>query len=722
MLQWPELIERIRDYHPEVDVGVLERVRVFLAGLPGRKNSATAGHVPYYPLEVAEILTDLGLDMVSVTAGMLVDGVVSAAVTLEQVRSEFGSAVAFLVEGTTRIGQLSSRSRPEAQAEDYRKMILALARDIRVVLIRLALSLQQLRTMVANQIPPDSPLVERVAGEVLGIDAPIAHRLGIYWLKNQMEDLAFRLREPAIFAELQDLLQKRRKGGADVVRKVVSIIENRLVEYDIKGQVSGREKHPYSVWCKLQRKGTTLDDLHDLIAYRIVVENKVDCYRALGMIHGELVPIPGRFKDYIALPKSNGYQSLHTACIGPFGNRIEIQIRTEEMHQMAEGGVAAHWYYKSSGLGGSKGVGVTGYAWLQKLLKVHQNADDPEQFLENVKIDLFPDEIYLFTPLGKIITLPRGATPVDFAYAVHTGVGNRCQGCKINGRIMPLRTPLQTGDTVEILTGKESHPNRNWLQFVVSGKAKYCIGRWIKEQERGPLVAMGRDMLEREVRKMGHGLILTDKALQRGAEAFELAGVEELLFQVGATRLSATVVLHRMFPEATARSSRLAGVEKGVGFERKGGGEKGMSLAGALTDMALHAARCCGPVPGDPIVGIVTTGRGITIHTRDCPSLHTFEKEPERWIENLEWPTVDGCHHVARLRVMVSSARHVLAKTSEVVAEAKGSILEARFRDRDREPCELLLEVEVRDGGHLLQIQKNIATLPGIFRVERIKG
>ncbi|MBF0323000.1 MAG: bifunctional (p)ppGpp synthetase/guanosine-3',5'-bis(diphosphate) 3'-pyrophosphohydrolase, partial [Magnetococcales bacterium] len=663
-----------------------------------------------------------GLDVASVVAGMLVKGVISSAVTLDQVRKEFGVAVAFLVEGTARIGQLSSRSQLDTQTEDYRKMILALARDIRVVLIHLALSLQQLRAMVANKEPPDSPLVVRTAAEVLGIDAPIAHRLGVYWLKNQLEDLAFWLREPDTYLDLLDRLKKRRKGGEDVVRKVVSIIENRLEEYDIKGWVSGREKHPYSVWCKLQRKGSTLDDLHDLIAYRIVVENKVDCYRALGMIHGELVPIPGRFKDYIALPKSNGYQSLHTACIGPFGNRIEIQIRTEEMHQMAEGGVAAHWYYKSGGLGVGKGVGATGYAWLQKLLKVHQNADDPEQFLENVKIDLFPDEIYLFTPQGKIITLPRNATPVDFAYAVHSEVGDQCQGCKINGRIMPLRTPLHTGDTVEILTGKHPHPNRNWLQFVVSGKAKYCISRWIKERERDQLVTMGRDMLEREVRKVGHGLALTDKGLQRGVDALGLPNVEELLFQIGVARLSAVAVLHRMFPDEAGRGSRVAGTQKGAGSERKGHADKGLVLSGLLTDMAVHAARCCGPVPGDAIIGIVTTGRGITIHTHDCPTLQTFAGEPERWIENLTWPAARGTQYLARLRVMAASARKVLALTAEVVAEAKANVLEARFRDRNREPCELLLEVEVRDGDHLNQVRKGIAALPGVIHVERIKG
>ncbi|MBF0425076.1 MAG: bifunctional (p)ppGpp synthetase/guanosine-3',5'-bis(diphosphate) 3'-pyrophosphohydrolase [Magnetococcales bacterium] len=722
MLQWPELIERIRDYHPEADAGVLERLRLFLAALPTRTAAVAHHAIPFHPMEVAEILTDLGLDMASVVAGMLVEGVTTAAVTLEQVRAEFGVTAAFLVEGTARIGQLSSRSRPDTQAEDYRRMILALARDIRVVLIRLALSLQQLRAMVTTNLPPDSPLVARITGEVLGIDAPIAHRLGIYWLKNQLEDLSFRLREPELYADLLDRLQKRRKGGADVVRKVVAIIGNRLEEYGIKGQVSGREKHPYSVWCKLQRKGSSLDDLHDLIAYRIVVENKADCYRALGMIHGELVPIPGRFKDYIALPKSNGYQSLHTACIGPFGNRIEIQIRTEEMHQMAEGGVAAHWYYKSGGLGVGKGVGVTGYAWLQELLKVHQGADDPEQFLENVKIDLFPDEIYLFTPQGKILTLPRGATPVDFAYAVHTAVGDRCQGCKVNGRIMPLRTPLNTGDTVEILTGKHPHPNRNWLQFVVSGKAKYCITRWIKERERDQLIAMGREMLERETRKIGHGLLLGDRAVQRGVEAFGLPDAEELFFQVGAARLSTTVALHRIFPEETAPGARAAGVGKGAGSEKKGSGKKGLTLTGLLTDMAVHAARCCGPVPGDPIVGIVTTGRGITIHTRDCPTLHTFVHEPERWIDTLTWPTAEEDQHAARLRVMVSSAKRALAQTTEAVAGVKANILEARFRDRDREPCELLLEVEVHDSEHLEQVRKAVAALPGVFSVERVRG
>ncbi|MEO5355079.1 MAG: HD domain-containing protein [Magnetococcus sp. XQGC-1] len=461
---WAELVERIQGYYPGVDKSFLSRlhqhveesvrhsghcpggVAVVTDGERSRALSVQGG-VPFNLPEIAGILADLRLDPASIAAGLLLEGVVNHRLTLGDVRREFGEDVGFLVEGVAKISLLSSRAKAEPQAEELRKMILAMAQDIRVILVRLAICLQQVRGMAAAKVVPQS----RLTREILEIYSPIAHRLGIYWIKNELEDLAFKLSQPEVYHSLCEQVAQYRQGGADEVRKMVEMLTRLLRKHNITGQVLGREKHIYSIHNKLQRKGGSLDALYDMVGYRIIVRKKADCYRVLGMIHGEFRPIPGRLKDYIALPKSNGYQSLHSVVFGPFGNRVEIQIRTEKMHQVAESGVAAHWSYKE-GLHTKKHSGATGYDWLKRMLELHQNADDPKQFLDNVKIDLFPNEIYLFSPAGDIITLPVGATPVDFAYAVHSEVGDHCQGAKVNGRMVPLKTVLSTGDVVEIIT------------------------------------------------------------------------------------------------------------------------------------------------------------------------------------------------------------------------------------------------------------------------------
>ncbi|MBF0625595.1 MAG: bifunctional (p)ppGpp synthetase/guanosine-3',5'-bis(diphosphate) 3'-pyrophosphohydrolase [Magnetococcales bacterium] len=723
MPQWTQLVERIRGYQADADGGFLDRLRDFLLATRPL-DGPSAGPLSPFSLGVAGILTELRLDTASLAAGLVAEAFTSGVVTEAQIEAALGQEVAFLVTGIHRLSLLNPPLQKTEQAENFRKMILALAKDIRVVLIRLALCLQQYRTAAALPEPP-AQLVDR-ARDILEIYAPIAHRLGIFWIKNELEDLAFKISNPLQYEGLRAEIQERRKGGTDVVAKVVAILETLLARHGIVGSVSGREKHLYSVWCKLRRKNTTVDALHDLIAYRIIVPDKVDCYRALGMIHGELRPIPGRFKDYIALPKGNGYQSLHTACIGPFGNRIEIQIRTGQMHQVAESGVAAHWQYKATEQRPGDRDAITGYAWLKNLLEIHRNAKDPNQFLENVKIDLFPDELYLFTPAGEILTLPRGASPVDFAYAVHSQVGDRCHGCKVNGRLVPLRTVLKTGDTVEILTAKNQQPNPNWLQFVVSGKAKYCIGRWLKRQKRGQTIALGRELLERELRKAGHGRTLSERFLRTAADLFELADGDELLLQIGTSRLSPAAVSQRLFPDAAGHGSSR---KPGAGEDWRGGAQgrpahAPLRLNGLLSEIMTQAARCCAPVPGDTIIGLVTTGRGITIHAKGCPNLAQMEKKfPERLIREIEWPDeARGEHHVARLRAMVHNRKNILTRISEAVAGSQANILEARFQDPDREPCILILEVEVRGRDHLAQVQRSVAALADVLNVDRMRG
>lgn len=716
---YQSLYNRIHAYHPGVDREFFHHLGHYLTE---RENNpaASAMPLPIDPLDVGIILTDLKLDSASIGAGMLAKLVIAKAVSLNEINKEFGEEVGFLLDKVVRVSLLTARTRTEAQAEDFRKMILATAQDIRVILVRLALCLQQVRQAVL--LPDKAP--ERMAREVLEIYAPIAHRLGIHWIKSELEDLAFRLTDPEAYQNLLEGLKERRKGGASLMRHVVALLKKKLKKDNIEADVSGREKHLYSIWGKMARKNVALDDLSDLIGYRIIVRKKADCYRALGMIHSDFKPIPGTFKDYVALPKANGYQSLHTVVFGPNGTRMEIQIRTEKMHGVAESGVAAHWIYKQGGIRATKGA--TGYAWLKELLETHQSAEDPNQFLENVKIDLFPDEIYVFTPGGEIITLPRGSTPVDFAYAVHSEVGDHCQGAKINGRMMPLRTALTTGETVEILTTKNQHPSPNWLQFVVTGKAKYRITRWLSRQQRDASTALGRELLEREVRKTGHGFIMNERTLDKAVEALRLpGGVDELFYQVGASKLSTTMVVHRMFPELAERVEKQAG--KGSrpvtpSGPRKPGVEGGASLSGLLPQMDVQTARCCAPIPGDPIVGIITTGKGVTIHHAQCPNLFPLVEQPERWIQDIAWPKVVRQTHLCRLRATVRNQKGVLAMVSEAVTEAKASIIEVHTRDRDREPCSLEMDVEVTNLDQLEKVIDCIRAVPLVLEVERMRG
>lgn len=721
---WLELVRKILAYHPKADQVFLDRLGRFLEVFPGGSEASSCpGMVSYQPVEVAKVLVDLRMDTASIAAGVLVAGLETGVVTLEQIGVDYGTDVVFLVEGLGKISHISARASVEANAEDLRRMILAMAKDIRVILIRLAICLRRLHHAVAHAIP----VQKRVTAEILDIYAPIAHRLGIYWIKNELEDLAFQLQDPEAYHLLKDKVAKRRKGGENVVRKVIAHLRTMLKKHKIDGQVFGREKHLYSIQVKLQSKGVVLEELYDVIGYRILVNNQSDCYRALGMVHSELRPIPGRFKDYIALPKSNGYQSLHTVVFGPYGNRIEVQIRTKTMHEVAESGVAAHWSYKEGGLSTRDDSQATGYAWLKRLLEVHQNADDSGQFLDNVKVDLFPEEIYLFTPKGNIITLPKGATPVDFAYAVHSEVGDHCQGAKVNGRLVPLKTPLATGDSVDILTGKNHEPNPSWLRFVVTGRAKYRINRWIKQQNREQAIVLGKEILLREVRKGGlSSQAVNDKKIRQWATDFGLKNGEELLYKLGTSSITSGALGRRMFPHAEVmREDKSTASPKGGGGKVRSSGEvrgPSLRLAGLLPLMAVTVSRCCSPVPGDSIVGIVHTGKGIAIHATGCPNLEAMANQPERWIEDIDWPEVPEKAYVARLRIMSRNRKDVLNQVSHAVLGVKSAVVEIKTQDRDRDPFVLICDVEVAGLAQLHTLIQAISALNAVLNVERIKG
>ncbi|MBF0629077.1 MAG: bifunctional (p)ppGpp synthetase/guanosine-3',5'-bis(diphosphate) 3'-pyrophosphohydrolase [Magnetococcales bacterium] len=721
--QWAVLVDRIMGYHPGADQALLERLRLFLSGLSDQEQVACRiGELdtPFEPLAVAGILVDLRLDVASIAAGLLVDSLAAGWTSLQRIREDFGEDVAFLVERVSRISLLPSRPKNTSQAEEFRKMILSMAKDIRVILVRLAICVWRMRHLAARA-PAPLPVPRQAIQDIVEIQAPIAHRLGIYWIKNELEDLAFRLLDFDAYEALKKEVAKRRKGGADLVQQVVALLKKHLRKHGISGQVLGREKHLWSIHHKLLQKNITLDEMYDIIGYRIIVKKKSDCYRVLGMIHGEFPPVPGRFKDYIALPKSNGYQSLHTVVIGPFGERIEIQIRNEKMHQVAESGVAAHWNYKerAGGLANRKhvaGSATTGYEWLQRMLENHKKEDDVGKFVENVKIDLFPNEIYLFTPAGDVITLPVGATPIDFAYAVHSEVGDHCQGAKVNGRMVPLHTMLHTGDQVSILTSKAQRPNGAWLRFVVTSRAKYRINRWVKIQERERDIVLGRSMLEREVRKAGRGAVLGEKLLRKAVELFRLPDEAELMVRVARARLSAVQVALALFPPLPAERGE---APEGEAAAR---GSEEVTLKALPARTAVRAARCCGPVPGDAIVGIITTGRGIMIHAVGCPNLTPLVAQPERWMDDLEWPVESETRYRTRLRVMVRNRREIITLVTQAVTSAKGGVASVHVWDRDRDPCVLIMLVEVAGIEELNAAMNHLRALKEVFNVDRIRG
>ncbi|MBF0417713.1 MAG: bifunctional (p)ppGpp synthetase/guanosine-3',5'-bis(diphosphate) 3'-pyrophosphohydrolase [Magnetococcales bacterium] len=716
--QWTALVDRILGYHPGADQALLERLRLFLAEQTDREASGCRIDelgTPFDPLSVAAILVELRLDVASVAAGLLTDALNVGWIDLPRIREEFGEDVAFLVERVARISLLPARPKNTLQAEEFRKMILSMAKDVRVILVRLAICLWRMRHL-SSRAPAPLPVPRQTIQDIVEIQAPIAHRLGIYWIKNELEDHAFRLLDFDAYESLKKEVAKRRKGGADIVQQVVTLLKKHLRKHGISGQVLGREKHLWSIHNKLIQKNITLDEMYDIVGYRIIVKKKPDCYRVLGMIHGEFPPVPGRFKDYIALPKSNGYQSLHTVVIGPFGERIEVQIRNEKMHQVAESGVAAHWTYKEHGIVERKHAGPTGYEWLQRMLENHKKEDDVGKFVENVKIDLFPNEIYLFTPAGDVITLPVGATPIDFAYAVHSEVGDHCQGAKVNGRMVPLHTMLHTGDQVVILTAKTQRPNASWLRFVVSSRAKYRINRWIKVQERERDVVLGRNMLEREVRKVGKGAALNDKLVRKATEHFRLPNDEELLARIGRVRLSPVQVALALFPPTPEEREKA----QAEGVDLPGGSE--VRLKSLPTRTEVRTARCCGPVPGDAIVGIITTGRGIVIHATGCPNLTPLVSQPERWMDDLEWPSDLEQRYRTRLRVMAKNRREIITLISQAVTAAKAVVASVHVWDRERDPCVLIVLVEVSGVEELNQAIHNLRVLKEVFGVDRIRG
>ncbi|RUM89591.1 MAG: GTP pyrophosphokinase [Thermodesulfatator sp.] len=713
MIRISDILDQIQGYLPGANTHLVEKAYVFAA-------RAHAGQIrksgePYlaHPLAVAYILAQMRMDLPTIAAGLLHDTVEDSAVTLEDIRRHFGEEVALLVDGVTKLSALPQASRLQREAENYRKMLLAMAQDLRVILVKLADRLHNMRTL---EFQPEEKR-RRIARETLDIYAPLASRLGIDWLKQELEDLSFRYLYPEDFRRLKAEVEKRVEAAQDYVEEVKRIIRERLAEQGIEARVLGRTKHLWSVYRKLERYGLTieeLDQIYDLIGFRVIVKTVKECYEVLGIIHALWPPIPGRFKDYISMPKPNLYQSLHTTVMGPEGKRVEIQIRTEEMDRIANEGIAAHWLYKE-GRVLTPGQGRK-FEWLERLVELQKELQNPREFLESLRLDLFPEEVYVFTPKGDIKVLPRGATPVDFAYAIHTEVGHHCVRAWVNDRLVPLDHELHTGDVVRIETSPSQKPSRDWLKFVKTSRARSRIRQWLRQEEREQALALGREVLGREFRKHRHQLadFLDSPLAVKVAQSFNFKTPEEMIAAVGYGKLTPYQVLRRAFPEEKPLPPRTTEKETDSRDYRAQG--EVLSVDG-MRDVLFHLSRCCHPVPGDEVIGYITRGRGISVHRVDCPNVALLDEE--RKIE-VRWEKSNGAVHPVKLSVLTQDRKGMLAEVSGAITAAEANILKAEVDTTPDRRAIFHLVVEVTDREHLERIMNNLRSVKGVLRVRRL--
>ncbi len=717
MIRQFELVERVKSYDPGADEDALNRAYVYAMKAHGTQTRASGDPYFSHPIEVAGILTDLKLDDSSIITALLHDVVEDTDASLEDLEAHFGGEIARLVDGVTKLGRLELQSEETKHAENFRKLLVAMSEDIRVLLVKLADRLHNMQTL--HFIGSDEKR-RRIARETMDIYAPLAERIGMHGFKDQLEDLAFaelnKDGRESVLARLDFL----RGQGQDLSGRIIEELRSTLTSEGIKAAVSGRMKTPYSVWRKMQRKNITFEQLSDIMAFRIVVDTPGECYHALGLLHSRYPVVPGRFKDYISIPKPNGYSSLHTTIIGPERHRIEVQIRTHDMHEIAEYGVAAHWQYKQYKQTHPQVEGRQ-YRWMRELLDILEHADNPEEFLEHTKLEMFQDQVFCFTPKGAVIALPRGATPVDFAYAVHSEVGDTCVGAKVNGRMVQLRAPLQNGDQVEIITSRAQTPSPDWEQFVVSGKAKARIRRFVRLKQLEQYTELGRQILQKAFRQEGYEF--SEKGLETVLKRFRCDSVMDLCAAVGQGHLTGREVVVAVFPGAKAETAPTKVVPIARARARQGKSkETSVPIKGLIPGMAVHYAHCCHPLPGDRIVGIVTTGKGVTVHTIDCDTLESFQATPERWVD-LAWDVEDSQEQrTGRLHVIVANEPGSLGGLSTIIGKNSGNISNLKITNRSTDFFEMIIDVEVTSVKHLTNIIAALRAMPVITSVERARG
>jgi len=712
-----EIAASVKAYDGAADIGLIERSFAFAAERHAGQRRRSGDPYVVHPVGVARIISELRLDVPSVCAGLLHDCVEDTSATAEDIGRLFGTEIQFLVEGVTKLGQIPWTTREERQAENFRKMLLAMARDIRVILIKLADRVDNMRTLAF--MPREKQ--ERISRETREIYAPLANRLGIQWMKAELEDLAFKYLEPEDYAALIARLAETAGTREAYIAEVVDRLKAALAEAEIAGQVSGRAKHFWSIQQKMKRSGRDVEQIYDVIAFRVITESVRDCYGVLGVVHSNWTPVPGRFKDFIALPKPNLYQSLHTTVIGPRAERMEIQIRTQEMHRIAEQGIAAHWQYKENDKSRSAADGKA-FAWLRQLMEWQRDLKDPTEFIETVKIDLFQDEVFVFTPKGDVKALPKGATPIDLAYAIHSAVGEHCSGARVNGLIVPLRYALRNGDTVEILTSTSQKPSKDWLKFVVTSRARTKIRHFIRMEQRERSRQLGRDLLGRELRKQGAALATAEREgwLEAAAERLRLGNADDLLVAVGYGKVNlahaADAVLidrSRGGPEAPA-----APVPEVPAAARR---PAKRSIAGVRVqgeaDILVKFAKCCTPVPGDDIVGFISRGHGVVIHTRDCPK--ALDLDPARRLD-VSWDEESKTVRPVAVQVTCTDRPGLLAAISKAFTEQGVNISQAKCRTTEDGRAVNTFQVTV---GHLEQLKtvlRSLGAIEGVVSATRL--
>jgi len=713
MLRITDILDKTQTYLSNEDLELIEKAYVFSATV--HQGQLRLSGEPYlmHPMEVAGILADMKLDAATIITGLLHDTVEDTLTTLEQVENAFGKDVAQLVDGLTKISKITYASQEERQAENFRKMILAMSTDMRVLLVRLADRIHNMRTL-QYQTPEKQ---KYIAKETLELHAPLANRLGINWMKVELEDLAFYYLDNESYTEIAKRIDKKKEQRELYTEEVKRVIQQEIEKVGLKGEVEGRAKHFYSIYSKMKAQGIDFDEVYDLIAFRIILDTDKDkeCYEALSVVHALWKPVPGRFKDRIAMPKANGYRSLHTTVIGPYGERVEIQIRTRAMHDWAEEGIAAHWRYKEK-----RSAHETEDEQIKKmreLLEVQQDSENPREFMTNLKMALFPDEVYVFTPGGDVKSFPRGATPIDFAYGVHTDVGNQCIGAKINRNIVPLKYELRNGDTVEIITQAGHHPGKDWLKWAVTSKARTKIKTWIKTEERKKSIELGRDILERELKKhhLKLSTILKADEIRNVFEEHKINNAEDLMALVGFGRVSAKHIAHHFLPEdVKKKEDPLA--DKGK-VKESAPSTVGISLTG-VEDVMVKFAKCCEPIPGDEIVGYISRGRGVTIHTVQCPN--TQELDSER-IVDVQWNVKKNQTFSVLIRVICRDKKGVLAEVSAVISALDVNITHAEVDTTPDLRAICNFKVEVHDLSHYNQMVAAIKGLKAVVSVERLR-
>ncbi len=721
MIRIQDILDKVQTYHGEDDVELVRKAYIYAAAAHAGQTRLSGEPYFSHPLAVAFTLADMRMDGPTVAAGLLHDTVEDTKATIEEIDEQFGEEVADIVDGVTKISMLSFDSKEEQQAENIRKMILAMNEDMRVLFVKLADRLHNMSTLEFQK--PEKQ--RRIAQETMDIYAPLANRLGLHRVKLELEDLSFRYISPDAYNQIVDWLERHRADDDQYIGTVIETLQSILDKNDVKAVVKGRIKHIYSIYRKMNSLHVTLDEMHDIIAFRAIVDDLKDCYAALGLVHSTWKPVPGRFKDYISMPKANMYQSLHTTVIGPRGERMEVQIRSDEMDRLAEHGLASHWLYKEGGRVKSKDVRE--FTWLREMLDWQKMESDSKEFLKSLRFDLFKDEIYVFTPRGMVKELPEDATAVDFAYQIHTQVGDHCAGGKVNGKLVPLSTPLKSGDTVEIITDPNRHPSRDWLKFVKTAKARTRIQQFIRTEERARSISLGKEMLEKQGRRYGVNIqkALKDGELARAGKELNFSSVDDLISAVGYARITPRKVLNLLRPKTEEQAEEAAAAH---GRQEHGHGAKPAAEQAAakksdsvrisgVDDLLVRFAKCCNPLPGDPIVGYISRGRGVTVHTLDCPTIQS--SEAERLISVYWEGGEQSAPFPARIKVVGNNVRGLLAKVATALENEGVNIDSGQLRSTVDGKSEIELLIEVKDVAMLYRTIDKLRKQENVLEVAR---